>query len=210
MRSILHNTSAGRHGSWHSLVAAAVGLCVTLPGAHLAATAEPAPSPQVSVSEERGTYAVTARFEVPQPPDVVLTVLSDYERIPRFMPDVRSSVVLERTPEHVLVEQEAVSQFMMFSKTVHLLLEVRREENAIRFVDRSARSFERYAGTWKVEARGEGSVVTYQLAARPSFEVPGFILRRLLKRDSGEMIGNLRREFAARADRPAAATVEVL
>lgn len=209
MRSILYKTSARSHGSWPLLVAAAVGLCVTLPGVHLAATADPVPSPQVSVSEDRGTYAVTARFEVPQHPHVVLTVLSDYEQIPRFMPDVLSSVILEHTPDHVLVEQEAVSQFLMFSKKVHLLLEIRREENAIRFVDRSAKSFERYVGTWKVEPRGEGSVVTYQLAARPSFDVPGFILRRLLKRDSAEMIDNLRREFAARADRPAAATVEV-
>lgn len=186
-----------------SLLAAVVGLCVTLPGAHLAATAAPAPSPQVSVSEERGTYAVTARFEVPQPPDVVLAVLSDYERIPRFMPDVRSSVVVERSPDHVLVEQEAVSQFMMFSKKVHLLLEVRREDGTIRFMDRSAKSFDRYVGAWRVERRGEGSAVAYELAARPSFEVPAFILRRLLARDSGDMIGNLRREFAARAERPA-------
>lgn len=204
MDSITNNASARGRRSWFSLLAAVVGLCVTLPGAHLAATEGPAPSPQVSVSEQRGTYAVTARFEVPQPPEIVLAVLSDYEQIPRFMPDVRSSVIVERTPEHVMVEQEAVSQFMMFSKKVHLLLEVRREESTIRFVDRSAKSFEHYVGSWKVEPRGEGSVVTYELAARPSFDVPGFILRRLLRRDSGDMIGNLRREFAARADRPAA------
>lgn len=204
MDSITTIASARSRRSWCSVLAAVIGLCVPLPGAHLAAAEGPAPSPQVSVSEQRGTYAVTARFEVPQPPDIVLAVLSDYEQIPRFMPDVRSSVIVERTPEHVLVEQEAVSQFMMFSKKVHLLLEVRREDSTIRFVDRSAKSFERYVGTWKVEPRGEGSVVTYELAARPSFEVPGFILRRLLKRDSGDMIGNLRREFAARAERPAA------
>jgi carbon monoxide dehydrogenase subunit G len=204
MASITSNASTRGGRSRFSLLAAVVGLCVTLPGAHLAATEGPAPSPQVSVSEQRGTYAVTARFEVPQPPDIVLAVLSDYEQIPRFMPDVRSSVIVERTPEHVMVEQEAVSQFMMFSKKVHLLLEVRREESTIRFVDRSAKSFEHYVGSWKVEPRGEGSVVTYELAARPSFDVPGFILRRLLKRDSGDMIGNLRREFAARVERPAA------
>lgn len=204
MDSITNTASIRVRRPWCSLLAAVVGLCVPLPGAHLAATEGPAPSPQVSVSEQRGTYAVTARFEVPQPPDIVLAVLSDYEQIPRFMPDVRSSVIVERTPEHVMVEQEAVSQFMMFSKKVHLLLEVRREKSTIRFVDRSAKSFEHYAGAWKVVPRGEGSAVTYELEARPSFDVPAFILRRLLKRDSGDMIGNLRREFAARAERPAA------
>jgi ribosome-associated toxin RatA of RatAB toxin-antitoxin module len=183
------------------LVAAVVGVWAPLPGSHLAATADPAPSPQVTVSEAHGTYSVTARFEVPQPPAVVLAVLSDFEEIPRFMPDVRSSVVLERTPAHVLVEQQAVSQFMLFSKKVHLVLEVTQDADSIRFVDRSARSFKRYHGAWLATPKGSGTVVRYELAAQPAFDVPEFILKRLLKRDSGEMIANLRREFAARADR---------
>ena len=39
------------------------------------------------------------------------------------------------------------------------------------------------------------------LTAQPSFEVPQFLLKRLLKRDSGEMIDGLRREIAARSAR---------
>jgi hypothetical protein len=39
----------------------------------------------------------------------------------------------------------------------------------------------------------------YTLTAQPSFDVPEFILKRLLTRDSGEMIEGLRREMAARA-----------
>ena len=191
----------GRHGARGFLVAVVASLCASLPGAQLAAAADPAPSSQVSVRELRGTYAVTARFEVPQPPDVVLAVLSDYEQIPRFMPEVRSSVVQERTPERMVVEQEAVSKFLMFSKTVHLLLEVTHDADTIRFVDRSAKSFKRYEGTWRVTPNGHGTVVTYELAAQPGFDVPEFILKRLLRRDSGQMIDNLRREFAARAER---------
>lgn len=191
----------GRRGARGLLVAVVVTLCASLPGARLAAAADPVPSPQVSVSEARGTYAVTARFEVPQPPDVVLAVLSDYEQIPRFMPEVRTSVVRERSPERMLVEQEAVSKFMLFSKSVHLLLEVTHDADTIRFIDRSAKSFKSYEGTWRVAPRGSGTVVTYELAARPGFEVPEFILKRLLRRDSGQMIKNLRREFEARADK---------
>jgi len=196
--SLTTHNARRRRNARRALVAAVVSVCVTLPGAHLAATADPAPSPQVTVSEERGTYSVTARFEVPQPPDVVLAVLSDYEQIPRFMPEVRTSVVRERTPDGMVVEQEALSKFMMFSKTVHLLLEVTRGADSIRFVDQSAKSFKSYEGMWRATPRGDGSVVTYELAAQPDFDVPQFILKRLLKRDSGQMINNLRREFAAR------------
>lgn len=195
--SITHDP--GRRAARGLLIAVAVGVGASLPGAQLAAAADPVPSPQVTVSEERGTYSVTARFEVPQPPGVVLAVLSDYEQIPRFMPEVRRSVVRERQDEGMVVEQEAVSKFMMFRKTVHLLLEVTHIADTIRFVDRSARSFKRYEGAWRATPRGNGTLVTYELSARPDFDVPEFILKRLLRRDSTEMIDNLRREFAARA-----------
>lgn len=195
--SITHDP--GRRAARGLLVAVVVGVGASLPGAHLAAAADPVPSPQVTVSEERGTYSVTARFEVPQPPGVVLAVLSDYEQIPRFMPEVRRSVVRERQDEGMVVEQEAVSKFMMFRKTVHLLLEVTHIADTIRFVDRSARSFKRYEGAWRATPRGNGTLVTYELSARPDFDVPEFILKRLLRRDSTEMIDNLRREFAARS-----------
>ena len=38
-----------------------------------------------------------------------------------------------------------------------------------------------------------------ELTGDPSFGVPRFMLERLLRRDSNEMIGRLRREIAARA-----------
>ncbi len=86
---------------------------------------------------------VAASFEVPQAVAVALAVLSDYEQIPRFMPDVRTSVVLERTPDRLLIEQAAVSRFMMFTKKVHLVLEVTEDGDTIRFVDRCGKSFTR-------------------------------------------------------------------
>lgn len=192
----------GERGSARRLLLAAVfGLCASLPGVQLAAAADPAPSPQVSVREERGVYSVTARFDVPQAPEVALAVLSDYEQIPRFMPDVRTSVILERSPGRLLVEQEAVSRLLMFSRTVHLLLEVTETENALTFVDRCGKSFTSYEGSWHVSPAATGSTITYELTARPAFDVPEFILTRLLKRDSARMIEGLRREIAARTAR---------
>jgi hypothetical protein len=49
------------------------------------AVAEQSPG-SLTVREEKGVYTVSARFLVDQPPSVALTVLTDYEQIPRFMP----------------------------------------------------------------------------------------------------------------------------
>ena len=179
-----------------------MALWSVLPGAQLSATAaDPRSPPQVSVLEVRGTYSVVARFDVPQDAGAALAVLSDYERIPRFMPDVRTSVILERTPGRVLIEQEAVSQFLMFSKTMHLVLDVTEDGDTIRFVDRCGKSFTRYQGIWRVMQKDGATSISYELTAQPAFDVPGFMLKRLLKRNSLEMIDRLRREIAERSER---------
>ena len=79
-------------------------------------------STSVTVHEEKGVYRVLATFMVDQTPPVVLAVLTDYEQIPRFMPGIRTSIVRERGAGWAVVEQEAESRMMLFSKRLHLVL----------------------------------------------------------------------------------------
>lgn len=161
-------------------------------------SAQPSPS-GLTVREERGVYTVAARFAVEQPPSVALAVLTDYEQIPRFMPGVRTSAVLAHTTGHSVVEQEAVSRIMMFSKRVHLVLEIDEQLDALLFRDRCGRSFARYEGAWRVSAENGRTTITYELTADPSFDIPGFVIKRLLRRDSAQMVERLKAEIAARA-----------
>jgi ribosome-associated toxin RatA of RatAB toxin-antitoxin module len=163
-------------------------------------SADPVVDDRVDVREAGGVYKVSAAFAVSESADTVVAVLTDYERIPRFMPDVQISRVLERTTSGAVVEQEAVSRFMMFSKRVHLVLEVREAAGLIRFRDRSGSSFESYEGSWSISQHDSLTAIDYQLSARPSFEVPGFVLKRLFKRDAAQLIDRLKAEITARAD----------
>jgi ribosome-associated toxin RatA of RatAB toxin-antitoxin module len=153
----------------------------------------------VTVQERDGVYRVEARFAVPYSGALAFAVLTDYEQIPRFMPDVRTSTVLERGNGRAVVEQEAVARIMMFSKRVHLVLEVQEETATIRFRDRSGRSFTSYEGSWQIAEQPGGAVITYQLTAKPSFDVPEFLLKRLLRRDAKVMIERLQIEIAGRS-----------
>ncbi len=166
-----------------------------------ATRAEPLGESRIDVSESGGVYSVTAAFAVTETAQTVMAVLTDYARIPRFMPDVQLSKVLERTGSSAVVEQEAVSRFMLFSRRVHLVLEIREDAGFIRFRDRCGQSFESYEGTWQVSQHDSLTVIDYQLSAKPSFEVPGFVLKRLLKRDAAQLIDRLKAEIAARVDR---------
>jgi hypothetical protein len=163
------------------------------------ASSQPAP---VTVREDGGVYRVAAAFATSQPAAIARAVLTDYEQIPRYMPDVRTSRILARTEDRVVVEQEAVARVFLFSKQVHLVLEVEEGPAAIRFRDRSGRSFTRYEGAWTLREKDGRAIVTYELTAKPAFDVPEFLLTRLLKRDADRMIERLQAEITARASLP--------
>lgn len=71
----------------------------------MALAASDAP-PEVTVRESNGIYTVLAEFIVEERAEAALAVLKDYKRIPRFMPDVRTSVVRQRAGERVVVERD--------------------------------------------------------------------------------------------------------
>lgn len=195
--SLHHETLAGRRmgaGRRARLVLCGAALTIALcPG-----TSAGQDAPAVTVDERDGLYRVAATFSVPQPPPLALATLTDYDGIPRFMPEVRTSRVIERTAQRVIVEQEAVARFLLFSKRVHLVLEVEHDQHGLRFRDRSGKSFASYEGSWTLSERDGGTAIAYALAARPSFDVPEFLLKRLMRRDAAEMIARLSAEIGAR------------
>jgi hypothetical protein len=189
---VTHAAAAGRTIAWRLLFFAVV----VVQGTSFAASSR---EPSVDVVEQDGVYRVAASFAVAQSAPDVVRVLTDYARIPDFMPDVQTSQVLERLGTTTRVEQTAVSKFMMFSKRIHLLLEVTQEDGVIHFRDTCGKSFLAYEGAWIIVPRDGHVTVDYRLAARPAFEVPGFVLKRLLKRDALAMIVRLQNEIAERS-----------
>jgi hypothetical protein len=163
-----------------------------------ATAAAQTPPPVVSVREAGSAYIVEARFDVAASTAVVREVLTDYDGIPRFMPDIRTSIVRSREGSAVTVEQEAQSRFLMFSKTIHLLLQVQEGAHVLSFQDLCGASFTRYEGSWTLAAAGNGTTVVYKLTADPSFKVPASVIRRLLERNARQTIEHLRAEAGLR------------
>lgn len=188
---------AGGHRAPRPLHVLAVAALLAFPA--VTAASGPVGDPPVTVTRAHGAYVVQARFVVAQPAAEVIAVLTDYEGIPRFLPDIRRSVVRSRDGSRTTVEQEAVSSVMMFSRRVYLLLEIDETSDALVFRDTSGRSFERYEGSWRVSPAGEATLVRYELQAKPAFSVPEFVLMRLFRRDARETIARIAAEIARRA-----------
>src|SRR4051812_10662012 len=174
--------------------------CAVIAGSAVLALSFPARAEdvQIAVSQKGGTYDVRAAFTVGRGPSVVRTVLTDYVSIPAYMPQVQTSRLLHRTDDRAIVEQEAVSRFLTFSRRIHLVLEVTEAPLTIEFKDVCGQSFEHYQGAWSMMNQAGDTRVAYRLTAKPSFDVPGWLLSRLLKRDAAQMIQKLQAEIATR------------
>ena len=135
---------------------------------------------ETEVSLTRGAdkaYEVSGLFTVSASTDVVWGVLTDYEEIPSFVSSMRSSRVQETRPDGTsLVAQKAVGDMFFLSKTMRILLEVRRTPEVLRFVDVGHEDFRSYEGNWEARPTAEGSGVAYHLRAQPGFAAPSFFL----------------------------------
>jgi ribosome-associated toxin RatA of RatAB toxin-antitoxin module len=154
--------------------------------------------PSVSVRLHDGAYEIAAEFDVNRSLATVRSVLTDYEHIPRFLPQVERSVVLERTGEGAVVEQEAVTQLMMFSKRMHLILDIREAPDALVFTDTCGRSFVRYEGSWRLREEAGRTFVQYRLLAQPRFDAPDWLIGRVMKRDASRTIERIQAEIGKR------------
>jgi ribosome-associated toxin RatA of RatAB toxin-antitoxin module len=174
--------------------------CTVLLGSDAAAAGPAHHAPSVSVRDAgAGAYVVAASFEVAHPAAIARAVLTDYANIPKFVPDIQTSVVLARSDGVTRVEQEAVSKFLMFSKRVHLQLAIHEQADVIAFRDECGRSFKQYAGSWRLTEKDGTTRVDYELTAEPAFDVPDFLVARVLSRDAKDMIERLRAEMGRRA-----------
>ncbi|MDE2291684.1 MAG: SRPBCC family protein [Elusimicrobia bacterium] len=177
-------------------------LALVLLGSAPARAAGASPEAGVAVSLAQlapDDYAVAGGFLVEGGTRAAWDVLTDYARIPRFVPSMVSSRVTGRAGAALMVEQESVARLFLFHKTVRVLLSVTEEPGRrIEFRDVSHRDFASYAGSWRLEPRGDATYVSYRLDARGRFGAPGFLARSAFRREASRLLSEVRAEIVRR------------
>ena len=110
----------------------------------------------------------------------------------------RSQVVASRVDGTVVVEQEAVGGALIFSRTVNVVLEIRREPGRLTFNDVGREDFWGYSGSWTVTPTEDGSLVVYRLNALPDFFVPSLLMKSGMKKGARELLEQVREEIVKR------------
>src|SRR6202453_1559082 len=127
-----------------------------------------------SSNEKAGVDEITARFFVDADRATAWKVLSDYERIPQFVPSIKKSHIEKRKDGDIYLCQEAEAGFLFITKKVHVLLRVHEiPGQRISFQDVSQKDFYFYQGSWNIDPNPNGGVtVSYHLLAEKNFDAP--------------------------------------
>lgn len=170
--------------------------------------------PKLEVSVNRADYEGQHMYEVDATGTVaaalpkVWRILTGYERMSEFVPDMESCKVLSRTGNEVIIEQFGVARFLFMSKTIHLI--VRAVEQPMSSIDISLISgdMKHYESHWELVPVPEtgGTKVIYKGRMMPNFYVPGILGAKMIRGDIERMMSAV----LARLDRKDAPRVEAI
>lgn len=152
------------------------------------------PKLEVSVNrvdaDAQHMYEVDATATVAAPLPKVWRVLTGYERMSEFVPDLESCKVLSRNGNEVIIEQFGVARFLFMSKAIHLI--VRATEQPMSSIDISLISgdMKHYESKWELIPVPEtgGTKIVYSGRLVPNFYVPGILGAKMIRNDIEHMM----------------------
>lgn len=168
--------------------------------------AQGVPSPAVAqdlhveTSRDGEFVTIDAYAELPANIPVAWEVLSDYNNLAQFIPDISSSRVVSRDGDKVIVEQKGAVGFIFYRQPVDVTLSVL-EEPPRRITARATSGNIRELETrYELQPDGAGLKLVYAGRFIPAFSVPPVIgmplMRHLIERRFRAMVDEILRRDA--------------
>jgi ribosome-associated toxin RatA of RatAB toxin-antitoxin module len=173
-----------------------LGFALSAWGTAPAAAQPAAPRFELNVERVAGTedgkaYRIMSSGTVAATPAVVWRILTDYNHLADYLPNLKSARVVSRNGDTVIVEQLGTARFLFFSQTIRLLVQV--QERAPDQIDISLidGDMKVYRASWKLSpvAGATGTRVVYHANIAPKFDVPGIVGTNVVENDIARMMG---------------------
>jgi ribosome-associated toxin RatA of RatAB toxin-antitoxin module len=155
-------------------------------------------------AERRGeSIEVRAHALIAAPPALVWQVLTDYERLPGFIPGIAKSVVRERQGSQLVLEQTGEARFLVFSFPIDVRYEVIESPPDWVSSRAVAGNLRRMNGRYDLQPSPvQGSMVLrYRGEIEPNFELPPIVgvvaLRHMVEQQFSAMVAEIERRAAA-------------
>lgn len=146
---------------------------------------------------------VRASALVAAPPQLVWSVLTDYESLPRFIPGIAKSSVRQRDGNRLLVDQSGEARFLLFSFPIEVTLEI--TESPANWISSRAvgGNVRMMIGRYDLHAEPARAAVLlrYYGLIEPDFELPPLVgtaaLRGTVEEQFTAMVAEIERRAAA-------------
>ena len=167
---------------------------------------EEAPDGNVRVSVKRNHIKGRILFEIQvsglvhATPQQTWAVLTDYERLPDFVPDLLSSKLLSRRGAQAVLEQQGSVGFLFMRQVIHLVVRVTEQPFSTLDVALVAGNMKHYASHWELAPLDQGGTrIAYRGSLEPDFFVPLLLGRVMVRADVQKMLAAVVAEVERRS-----------
>ena len=133
----------------------------------------------------QGVRRLAVQLRTDQTVDDLWEVLTDYEGLSEFIPNLSSSKLIERSGNRVTLSQIGSQQLVLglkFSAEVQLELTEHRPEGLLQF--RMVKGdFRRFEGSWRLQSVPDQTLVLYELTVQGCLGMPVALIEQRLRQD---------------------------
>jgi ribosome-associated toxin RatA of RatAB toxin-antitoxin module len=170
----------------------------------------------IQASHKGGAVTVHVQARIHARATVIWGTLTDYDKLPQFVPSIKSSHVLERHGQAAVVEQKGAAQVLFFSYPIEVTVdsvESPPDRLSVRVLKGNLRQLEggyqlTPVAATSVAGGGDEYLLAWHGVIEPDFSVPSFIsvplLRSTIKEQFLAMVKEIERREALIAGAPAA------
>jgi len=135
----------------------------------------------------QGTRRLAVQLRTPLSVETLWDVLTDYDQLSSFIPNLASSKILSRGDNWVRLAQTGSQQLLglKFSAQVELELTEHPADGVLRFSMLKG-DFRRFEGSWRLQALPDGSSLLYDLTVQGCLGMPVGLIEQRLRSDLSE------------------------
>ena len=176
---------------------AAAALFLGLSGVSPVSVAEP--DLHVNADSDWGVVTIKADMLVPADAKTAWQVLTDYDNLARFVPEMESSRVISKPGQPKRVEQQGKSGILSFLVPEYIVLQMdEKPVEQIRFKAITG-SVNSMRGEWRIVGTGNQVRVLYNARIIPLLPLPPLIGTSMIEDDVESKLSAVRREMVRRA-----------
>lgn len=134
-------------------------------------------------------FEVVSSGEVNAAPAAVWKILTNYERMPEFVPDLKTTKVLSRSGNRAVIEQYGTARFLFLRRAIQLVVQATEEPISAIDINLVSGDMKVYNCRWElVPTETGGTRILYTGKLVPKFYVPGMLGANIIRSDIERMM----------------------